>query len=133
MPPVDIEMLKSELGDIPSELKHLADNHIGPYYPFMKVLPMGFSWAFHLAHQAHVELARRCRPLVPHVRDRAPKLGGGRDGHNTAMLIYANNNNHLGVERDAVSLDQLKSILPEICLEYVVFCLVKELSQIEIV
>lgn len=108
LPPVDIEMLKSELGDIPSELKHLADNHIGPYYPFMKVLPMGFSWAFHLAHQAHVELARRCRPLVPHVRDRqpAPKLGGGRDGQNTAMLIYADNNNHLGVERDAVSLDQ---------------------------
>ena len=69
---------------------------------------MGFSWAFHLAHQCHVDLARRSLPGVPLVRDQtaAPRLGRGKDGVDRALLIYADNANHLGISHPTVDANQ---------------------------
>lgn len=76
----------------------------------MSVLPMGFSWAFHLAHQGHVELAKRTLPGVPLLRDRrvAPRLGQERDSVSRGLLIYADNANHLGVCPEVVDHDQAR-------------------------
>ncbi|CAJ1446249.1 unnamed protein product, partial [Effrenium voratum] len=110
LPAVNDELLKKELGYLPEEFAAIRDISTAPIYPCMRVLPMGFAWSFHLAHEAHCELARRSTPGVPLLRDRfaAPVLGGdaGRGEHATAMLIYADNNNHLGVCRDRVLADQ---------------------------
>ncbi|CAE7299586.1 UPF1 [Symbiodinium sp. CCMP2592] len=108
LPMVDPLLLQECLGYMPEELQALADRHEGPYYPFLTVLPMGFSWAFHLAHQAHMEVARRVLPDSLLVKDRRPAVRMGRaDGEcQTAMLIYADNNNHLGVDLGQVDRDQ---------------------------
>ena len=108
LPMVDPFMLQECLGYMPEELQALADRHEGPYYPFLTVLPMGFSWAFHLAHQAHMEVARRVLPESLLVKDRRPAVRMGRAGGEcrSAMLIYADNNNHLGVDLSQVSRDQ---------------------------
>ena len=95
---VDPQKLKGVLGHLPPGLQELQGRSVGPFFPTMAVFPMGFNRAFHLAHQAHAELARRSLPEAGHLRDRhpAPRIGAGpgRVGH--AMLIYADNNNHLG-------------------------------------
>ena len=77
----------------------MLDVGSGPIYPFFKVLPMGFSWAFHLAHQAHQEIARLTLPGIPFVHDRrpAPRLGQQAGEHQGALLVYADNANHLGL------------------------------------
>ena len=108
LPEIDPIKLKRHLGYIPEELHCIMDNHSSPIYPCMKVLPMGFSWAFHLAHQAHVELARRCLLQVPLLQDQrvAPRLGGGDEHVQSCMLIYADNNNHIGIDRDRVQEEQ---------------------------
>lgn len=108
LPEIDPMKLKKFLGYIPEEVNQLLDNHSSPIYPCMKVLPMGFSWAFHLAHQAHVEVARRCLPNVPLLQDQrvAPRLGGGDEHVQSCMLIYADNNNHIGIDRDMVQNEQ---------------------------
>lgn len=105
LPAIDLHALQQELPDLPPEL---ADQHDAPIYPHLQVLPMGFSWSFHLAHEAHLELCRRCIPRAPPLIDRrvAPKLGTGREVTGTAVMIYADNANHLGIERDAVAEDQ---------------------------
>ena len=80
LPKVDAMMLNDVLGYIPAELQELIDVSSASVYPHLCVLPMGFSWAFHLAHEVHCHLARRSIPGVPHLRDRraAPVLGRGR-------------------------------------------------------
>ena len=108
LPAIVPEMLQDAMGHMPPEVADLLDTHEAPVYPCMAVLPMGFSWAFHLAHQAHTHLASRALPEVKLLRDRtaAPRLRStGGDGP-TAMLIYADNNNHVGIDRDAVQSDQ---------------------------
>ena len=114
LPVVDGKLLEKELGYLPEEYAHLQDVSAAPIYPCMKVLPMGFAWSFHLAHEAHCELARRVLPEVPQLRDRfaTPVLGSDpMRGHNpTAMLIYADNNNHIGLDRAAVLKDQERVI-----------------------
>ena len=81
-------------------------------YPHMSVLPMGFSWVFHLAHMAHVELATWTLPSARLIRDRrpAPVMGKSVDGCKQALLIYADNANHLNFNRERVSKDQREMI-----------------------
>ena len=103
-PAVDPHLLYEELGFLPPAVALLSEQYQAPIYPHMQVLPMGFSWAFHLAHQAHVEIAQRTLPLTPLIRDRLPMQRiGGASGSNDAMLIYADNNNHVGVDRESVN------------------------------
>ena len=63
LPKVDPQTLEGELGWLPEELADHRDGQIA-MYPHLQVLPMGFSWAFHLAHECHVHLARQCLPSV---------------------------------------------------------------------
>ena len=74
--------------------------------------PMGFSWAFHLAHECHVHLARQCLPKAGLLVDRreAPILGQGERCCKSGMLIYADNNNHFGPDRIQVNEDQKRMI-----------------------
>ncbi|CAE7559605.1 ppt1 [Symbiodinium natans] len=90
------------------ELAELIDLSAAPIYPCMAVLPMGFSWAFHLAHKAHVHIASSALPHVNLMQDRTPipKLGAKGESNTTAMLIYADNNNHVGTDLDKVAADQ---------------------------
>ena len=110
LPQVDVQALKQELQVLPPHLVHLCDHYDAPIYPHLQVLPMGFSWAFHLAHMAHTELARRCLPRAPPLVDRkeAPVIGDGENQVRTAVMIYADNANHIGNSRDEVSSDQQK-------------------------
>ena len=73
----------------------------------MKVLPMGFSWAFHLAHEAHVYVAGQELPLVPMIRDKRElqRHGMGDKDTSSSMLIYADNCNHLGVDQQQLFME----------------------------
>ena len=77
LPPINPKLLQDELGSIPADVAKLVAEGANEIYPYMCVLPMGFSLAFHLAHEAHAELGRRTLPQVAQVRDRepAPLLG----------------------------------------------------------
>ena len=57
------------------------------------VLRMGFSWALHLAHVAHEELATRPLPGIPFVRHRQPLPDFTKA---TAILVYADNCDNMG-------------------------------------
>ena len=72
LPEIDAALLQDVLGYVPAGLQEMLDVGSGPIYPFFQVLPMGFSWAFHLAHQAHQEIARLTLPGIPFVHDRRP-------------------------------------------------------------
>ena len=102
-------LLKERLGYLPVHLQELLDTSEGPIYPRMIVLPMGFSWAFHLAHVVHVELTRRALPKSMIVQDKrpAPVMGAKAGQFQHASLIYADNGNRLGVNRDAVRHDKV--------------------------
>lgn len=112
LPVIDPEKLEHILGFQPPELLSFTAEPHRPIYPCMKVLPVGFSWAFHLAHECHMELARRALPQVPFLKDRtrAPRLGTEPGSVGTAMLIYADNNNHLGIAADTVDREQQQMI-----------------------
>ena len=106
LPLVDPILLKEQIGYIPHEMQNIIDQSTAPIYPYLRVLPMGFSWAFHLAHESHSHLARQTLPSAGILVDRktAPVLGGGGPG--TGMLIYADNNNHFGQCASQVAEDQ---------------------------
>lgn len=108
LPMVDGLLLKEYLGYLPDDFMKLSDQYCSPIFPHLTVLPMGFAWAFHLAHEAHCHLARLCLPHVPQLRDRraAPKLGRGEGSSTSAVMIYADNANHFGVDREVVSKEQ---------------------------
>ena len=65
--------------------------------PRFRVLPMGFSWAFHLAHMAHEEPATRFLPGITFIRDRQPLPDLTKA---IAILVHADNCVHMG--RDQV-------------------------------
>lgn len=65
---------------------------------------MGFSWAFHLAHQAHRTLAMRMLPGIQLVEDRTPSPRMKRD--DCALLLYADNANHLGTNASLVNMQR---------------------------
>ena len=67
--------------------------------PRVRVLPMGCSWAFHLAHVAHEELATRSLPGTPFMRDRQPLPDLTKA---TAILVYADNCDHMGPDQMVV-------------------------------
>ncbi|CAE7244191.1 unnamed protein product, partial [Symbiodinium microadriaticum] len=107
LPAIDPELLKKNvMGYVPEEVLELAANDEAAIYPHLRVLPMGFSRAFHLAHEAHKSLAMRTLSGTALMEDRrpAPMLGG--HGAHTAMLIYADNNNHIGIARGQVEKEQ---------------------------
>lgn len=112
LPAIDPHLLKAELGHIPSEVAELIDKYDSPIFPHLQVLPMGFAWAFHLAHQAHVHLAQCTLPQAGLLLDRRPSpvLGKSNGESGTGVLIYADNGNHLGVDAEAVSRDQSRMI-----------------------
>lgn len=103
-PCIDPHALQTEIGYMPEDLRALVHRDGRGVFPCMKVLPMGFSWAFHLAHQAHVEITKRALPRTPQIKDKAvmPRFGEGKHRAATGALIYADNNNHIGVQRQAV-------------------------------
>ena len=106
LPEVQAEMISKEMGSLPLEAQRIFDkgNRI---YPHFRVLPMGFSWAFHLAHEAHVHLARQALPGVPVATDRRPPpVLSAEAGSDSAMMIYADNNNHIGVKSESVACEQ---------------------------
>lgn len=109
LPKVDGKMLQECLGFLPEEFLHLSDQHHAPVYPHLSVLPMGFSWAFHLAHESHCHLSRLCLPETPMLRDRrvAPVLGERSGQHRSGMLVYADNCNHFSIDRDLVNYEQV--------------------------
>ena len=108
LPPVDPLLLEKSMGKIPEDLVALQGQSTGPYYPYMRVLPMGFAWSFHLAHEAHCEVARRVLPGVPFLQDRtpAPVMGRGQGQHRTSLLVYADNCNHMGIDSSEVAGEQ---------------------------
>ena len=110
LPKVDPALLKERLGYLPMDLQELLDVSEAPIYPHMIVLPMGFAWAFHLAHVAHVELTRRTLPNAMIAQDKrpAPVMGAKVGQCQQACLVYADNGNHLGVSREAVRNDQVR-------------------------
>ena len=64
------------------------------------MLPMGFSWAFHLAHMCHMELAQWVLGDVSLVLDRrfvAPHSA------EPSLLVYADNADHIGTDADKVT------------------------------
>ena len=67
--------------------------------PRVPVLPLGFSWAFHLAHVAHEELATRSLPGIPSIRDRQPLPDLTKA---IAIFVYANNCDHMGPDQVVV-------------------------------
>lgn len=99
LPSIDAKGLQDILGFVPPAVDNLLQNHVGPIYPRMAVVPMGFSWAFHLAHEAHVEVARRCLGRTALLRDKEPfaRLGPSLGESRTSLLIYADNANHVGI------------------------------------
>ena len=101
LPAIVPYLLQQELGFVPEDLQVFACDHVAPIYPCMKVLPMGFSWAFHLAHEAHVFVANKELPLVPMIRDKRELQRHGIDSKDasSSMLIYADNCNYLGVDQ----------------------------------
>lgn len=78
LPKIDPLALEVELGWLLDELAGHRDGQIA-MYPHRQVPPMGFSWAFHLAHECHVHLARQCLPNAGLLVDRreAPDFGAG--------------------------------------------------------
>lgn len=108
LPPIDVELLRAQLGFLPEDVARMMAENNGAVHPFFRVLPMGFSWAFHMAHQAHCELGRRTLPGVPLLQDQrpAPQLGRGHGHHRSSMLIYADNNNHLGIDKHGLDVEQ---------------------------
>lgn len=110
LPKIDPVILKESLGYMPEEVSGILDHEDAPVFPHLRVLPMGFSWAFHLAHECHCNLARCTIPEAGHLVDRqaAPVLS--TEGPSSAMLIYADNNNHFGVSPEKVGIDQQRMI-----------------------
>lgn len=102
------EIRSSEtLMQVPSLRELVEKNQVSYIYPHLSVLPMGFSWAFHLAHQAHWTLALRMLPGVRLVEDRTPVPPLGRG--DCALLLYADNANHLGT--DAAKVDNQPGVV----------------------
>ena len=79
------------------ELDSLVQCNVGPFYPHVSVMPMGFSWAFHLAHLVRTPLMRDRELLNP--------LGRGVGCSEKAILVYADNANRLGIDAESVNAD----------------------------
>ena len=69
---------------------------------------MGFPWAFHWCHMAHTAIAQRALPETHIVADRqpCPDLQAA-----PALLVYADNGDHIGVE--PAQVDGNRRILSE--------------------
>ena len=69
--------------------------------PRFRVLRMGCSWAFHLAHVAHEELFTRSLPGIPCIRDRQPLPARTKA---TAILVYGDNCDHMRPDQVVVDV-----------------------------
>ena len=85
-----------------------------PIIPQMQVLPMGFSWAFHLAHESHRYLASLAFPATPFLCERevVPDVTVSRP----ILKICADNANHIGLDSSIV--DSNRRTLSEIVNRY---------------
>lgn len=96
LPPVDLQLLVNEYRKqqlpVPADVSSLALTQ-GSACPCMTVLPMGFSWAFHLAHMSHEFLAGQAVAESELIRDKqpTPPLPKSR----SLLLIYADNASHI--------------------------------------
>ena len=82
----------------PEEALELGKSFTG-IAPRFRVLPMGFSWALHLAHVAHEELATSSLPGIPFIRDRQPLPDLTKA---TAVLVRADHSDHTGPDQVVV-------------------------------
>ncbi len=106
LPEADPIVLKEVFGGVlPDEVLGLILEG-SPLVPNMAVLPMGFSWAFHWAHESLVELAHRSHGDVPQIVDKkvCPELSHDQ----AALLIYADNGNHVGLDPDTVNESRMR-------------------------
>ncbi len=73
-------------------------------HPFAKVLPMGFSWAFYLAQECLRSIVKRALIEPQFILDQhaPPDASAGQ----VAVLVYADNGNHVGTCREAVDRDR---------------------------
>ena len=120
LPPVDLSLVAREFVsrgvEVPEAVRVLATSkRLG--VPAMRVLPMGFSWAFHLAHMTHVNLATQALPASTHLVDKrcAPVL----DPLQSTLLLYADNAAHIALspEVSKQSRMQLSTLLNGIGLD----------------
>ena len=80
LPKVNMGKLKAAMGSAwTSALEAMTGGGTVDLFPYFSVLPMGFSWAFHLAQEAHRFVAQRCIPSVRLLEDKhvAPPMRGG--------------------------------------------------------
>ena len=73
--------------------------------PALCVLHMGFTWAFWLSQQAHLEIAHRSLTDVEETRyvtDRVP-AANLLTKEDYSLLLYADNANHLGLDAEEVN------------------------------
>ena len=99
--PVSVEQLRPLL--TPDELNkwgHLLTGH--EVYPCLRVLPMGFSWSFYIAQEAHRHVTSISLPNTSLLQDNVPVPNLGRDGGLT--VIYADNASHIGTDADSVNV-----------------------------
>ena len=79
-----------------------------PWYPFFKVLPMGFTWSFWIAQRIHVELARRATglPLSRIIVEGRPwpDLSSGEP----VLMPYCDNSHTIGTDPAVVQATQDK-------------------------
>ncbi len=105
LPEVQPDLLADALGgQLPPSVEALVASGLR-VFPAMVVLPMGFSWAFHWCHMAHVAIATKALPETPLVQDWRPPP----DLHEKpALLVYADNADHLGLSASQVDGNRLE-------------------------
>ena len=103
-PAVDVNLLRKCFGnDVPNEIQCLSET--AAVHPCMRVLPMGFSWAFHLAQRCHEFEAAAVLPNVDLLRDRrpfyrlTPKV--------SRLMLYADNNNHIALDAETADASRI--------------------------
>lgn len=109
LPPVESRRLLAEFNvlgvePLPEILKPCFEMEY--LVPALAVLPMGFSWAFHLAHKAHEHLAGLTLEKSASMLDKKP-VSRLLPSVST-LMIYADNANHLALSPDVCNISRLK-------------------------
>ena len=91
--------------EIPDEIAALRGD-LDTIHPALDVLPMGWSWSFHLAQCVHEHLASVALPEADRLVDRrpVPDLAAGR----SCLMLYADNGNHLGLSQRICEASRVK-------------------------
>ena len=91
--------------EIPDEIAALRGTP-GSVHPALVVLPMGWSWSFHLAQCVHEHLASVALPKADRLVDRrpVPDLATGR----SCLMLCADNGNHLALNQRVCEASRAK-------------------------